>query len=739
MHAVALASSALTVGADGGQCADAGPFPCLGAACPSPTADCDFLSRVCLFDASEPLLELRRPIQQGGGSGSSAAGSGSSAAGGSSSYAGTDLIIGDLCPESCGLCDERCERRAPSTPLAPPVPPSDLSAAERAAWLAAGREKPNDHRCIVDHWVDAVRHQHRADQHQALRAERAERSERAERAAGAAASSNGAEMPLTRRTIAQALVRVLGDETLHLAGCGSTRLICHPGRPRLQSWVLAPARGQPLQSCPEGGGELDLRGAALAVAAPLSADLARAEIEIAISAAEHAEAALRRSTLARARRALRQEGVAALLGALQGKGLQGGDLVSELRAQLLRDVDAKGKLRRVNIIASEQRDHVLLEPDDGNVARALTALGVRIDVEEQGNGHGHGQHTQRRGPLAHIVPDGATITELGAIIVYGGASEQRLHTDVEMHYGSAGMTTAFVVLQDTPAERGALRVARASHTTSCRGDMEAFFEGVECDGTPNGTPNGNPNGTPNGDPNGDTNGGAANASSVGLPIAMPAGSVLLMDSRALHGGGAHTMHRHHPHSDAAALPASNGVAHHTEPPGHGGDRRYAGARVVFYFSYASARTASAPYLPIGSTYALRGEMWGRMAVPLRPMGMAHHPMHTPTAYASSRASLPVPGDITSAISGATSATSGATSAISGASSARAEGVPEVNRRSGEGLGPGPADAATYQIPPEATDQWSARRAGAANIADNPWSIVDLVTVRLEMCLQDGKL
>ena len=215
MHAVALASSALTVGTDdSGQCADAGPFPCLGAACPSATVDCDFLSRACQFDASEPLLELRRPQQQqgGGGGGSSTAGGGSSsaAAAGSSSYAGTDLTIGDLCPQSCGLCDERCERRAPSTPLdAPPVPPSDLSAGERAAWLAAGRERPNDHRCIVDHWVDAVRHQHLADQ---VRHRAEVRQHHAARAAGAA-SSNGADTPtadtpLTRRTIAQARLHI---------------------------------------------------------------------------------------------------------------------------------------------------------------------------------------------------------------------------------------------------------------------------------------------------------------------------------------------------------------------------------------------------------------------------------------------------------------------------------------------------------------------------------------------------
>ena len=217
--------------------------------------------------------------------------------------------------------------------------------------------------------------------------------------------------------------------------------------------------------------------------------------------------------------------------------------------------------------------------------------------------------------------------------------------------------------------------------------MDAFFEGVECGG-------GTPNDTPNGDPN--ANGAAAaNESSVGLPIAMPAGSVLLMDSRSLHGGGAHTMH----HSDTA-LPASNGITQHTAPleaggadRDGGGDRRHAAARVVFYFSYASPRTSSAPYLPIGSTYALRGELWGRMAVPLRPMGMVHHAMHTPAAYASSRSSgAPVSGDMTSATSGATSA----------------------------------ADA-THTHP------------GATPGANpNQWSIVDLVSVRLEMCLQGGE-
>lgn len=38
-----------------------------------------------------------------------------------------------------------------------------------------------------------------------------------------------------------------------------------------------------------------------------------------------------------------------------------------------------------------------------------------------------------------------------------------------------------------------------------------------------------------------------------------------------------------------------------------------------------------PFLPMGSTYALRGELWGRMAVPLSPMGLPFHAVHTEDA------------------------------------------------------------------------------------------------------------
>ena len=125
--------------------------------------------------------------------------------------------------------------------------------------------------------------------------------------------------------------------------------------------------------------------------------------------------------------------------------------------------------------------------------------------------------------------------------------------------------------QDTPADHGALRVSRATHTTSCRGDMERFFSGDEC--------------------RAEAEAGAGAEAAV-TSLALPAGSVVLMDSRLLHGGGAHT----------ARLAAQGGGE--GDGDGAGGA---AAARVVFYFSFVSSRTASASYLPIGSTYALRGE------------------------------------------------------------------------------------------------------------------------------------
>ena len=327
-------------------------------------------------------------------------------------FVGTGLTLGDLCPMSCDLCDARCEQRRPVL-QPPPRSPAEL---------AAGRERPNNASCLVDQWIDAARAVHQS---------------------GAV---------LTRRGLARALLSVLDDEGLHLATCTSSRLICQAGRPRIQTWALQPPREQPLQSCP---------------AAEDARPLRETPFILELSAAEQAEATLRPSTRARARRALRGAGLAVLVGAL------GGGAAAALRVELLQEAP---RLRHVGVIGAERREHLLLEPEMPSVARALTALGVRAGA---GAGAGGGR---RHGVLAQLVPDGATVTELGAIIAHAGARAQRLHSDVEMHFGSATTITAFVSLQDTPAELGALRVAPASHTKSCRGDMEAFFSGTECGG-----------------------------------------------------------------------------------------------------------------------------------------------------------------------------------------------------------------------------------------------------------------
>ena len=111
--------------------------------------------------------------------------------------------------------------------------------------------------------------------------------------------------------------------------------------------------------------------------------------------------------------------------------------------------------------------------------------------------------------------------------------------------------------------------------------MERFFSGDEC--------------------RAEAEAGAGAEAAV-TSLALPAGSVVLMDSRLLHGGGAHTARLHGGGAHTARLAAQGGGE--GDGDGAGGA---AAARVVFYFSFVSSRTASASYLPIGSTYALRGE------------------------------------------------------------------------------------------------------------------------------------
>ena len=134
-----------------------------------------------------------------------------------------------------------------------------------------------------------------------------------------------------------------------------------------------------------------------------------------------------------------------------------------------------------------------------------------------------------------------------------------------------------------------------------------------------------------------------------------------MDSRTFHGGGAHTRWPPQGSND-----------------GSEGDERDATARVVFYFSWVDRRTPSAPFLPLGSTYALNGELWGRMTVPLWPLG----PLHSPPRR-----------------------------------SAASHGLTDCTE-------------------PEAYGADNTRLFGGQ--ADDAWTILDLMTARLEACIEDGR-
>ena len=432
--------------------------------------------------------------------------------------------IGDLCPESCNLCSPWCSIELQQAPSAIK---SSAIIKPSAQWspnqLAASRGKQNNNSCVAAHWVDAVRKTSKAG-------------------------------PKTRTTLAKALLTILEDKLLHLSSCSTVPPVCLRGKLRVQSWTLEALRQQPAQTCP--------RRKHQQVRSPPPELMGTDGLYIRPSAEEISVAALMPSTQQLARRALRRAGLAAVVEAL------GESQASELREELL----AKWhQLKPAPILEASYRHHVMLEPDMPAVARALTALGVRADTATG----------KRRGLLAHIVPDGASITELASIIVRAGAEAQGLHSDTESHYGDATMTTAFVVLQPTAAELGALHFVPGSHTIGTREpDMHCGSGEPALNGT-----------------------GALRALSV------PAGTALLMDSRLLHHGGAHSVFQ------GSAATAGGYDADTT-------------ARVVFYFSWVNPRTASTSFLPMGSTYAMRGELWGRMRVPLQESAsLRHHPMH----------------------------------------------------------------------------------------------------------------
>ena len=470
----------------------------------------------------------------------------------------------------------------------------------------ASRSRPYNHSCIVAQWLANTR----------------------------ALSLPGAR--LTQRMLAQTLLGVLEDRRLHLNSCVASRAICEPRKSRMQIWELEPLRQRPAQSCPTH--TLDRES-----------DLPSSSIHL--DASEIAAAAMRPATLQRTRRALRRAGVARIGSALDAAS------VSALRAELLSDT---ARYRNAPVLASEHREHLMLDPDAPAVARALTALGIRADA-----------HGTRRGVLAEVVPEGAALTELASIVARAGASAQSMHHDTQGHYGDAAMTTAFVVLQDTPAELGALRVVRGSHATQSR-------EGSAC---------------------GD---GSEHAATV---LSATAGSAVLMDSRTFHGGGANTLSCLPPAAADGSGTTTTTTVTETAPTtattataaAPFSSSSTTTTRVVFYFSWVDGRSASAPYLPIGSTYALKGELWGRMRVPLMPMG----PLHAPPA----RGGVGAGGFGTDGV--------GADGVRAGAST-----QPEHNGTLGA---------------PGSMSSDGARLHGAR--LDGAWTILDLVTARLELCTE----
>ena len=478
------------------NCVDLGPFKCFEAYCStSPTVDCELLGQYFCSSPAEAVWHTLPHTSMSG------------------------RTIGDLCPQSCNLCNAWCDQQQDQD-----QPRDSPSWSQRQ--LAASRQKPNNNSCVAAHWVDAVR---------------------------TSVQSKGGRQPgLERTMLAKALLHTLDDELLHLSACSSVPLVCMKHKLQVQSWTLETLRSQPLHSCPA---NKDVR----------AIDVGTDDIYIRPSAEELSSAALTPSTTWRTKLALRRAGVAGVVGAL------GQREASDLRETLLAEWQ---QFKKAPILESSHRQHVMLQPDTLAIARALTALGVRID--ETG---------RRRGLLAHIVPDGAAITELAAIIVRSGATAQELHSDTESHYGDATMTTAFVTLQTTTATLGALHFVPGSHTTGTR-EPE-----MHCGG---------------GEP-------ALNGSGALRSLDLPSGTAMLMDSRLLHHGGAHTVF--------TASPAVSLRSKSVHDPSD------ATARVVFYFSWVNPRTSSTSFLPMGSTFALRGELWGRLTVPLRETFRTHHSMH----------------------------------------------------------------------------------------------------------------
>lgn len=237
----------------------------------------------------------------------------------------------------------------------------------------------------------------------------------------------------------------------------------------------------------------DARPAAL-VAAPPTAFTVRP------SDAERADGKLRAKTLRSVRDALQTYGAAVVHNVLSA------DAADALRADLLAGdepgVSTRRRLHRRSsdmIISSGRRRHWHLDPfTDRNVSSVMVALGLQRDAATG----------TARGLLGQLVTPRSSLVEIAAIVVHARARAQNFHPDTHApprHATEARcvrMVSCFVALQDITAEMGPLELLPGSHAHKTTPD--------EYDAT-------------------------------SVKVLLPKGAVVLMDSRTIHRGGAHTV------------------------------------------------------------------------------------------------------------------------------------------------------------------------------------------------------
>ena len=216
--------------------------------------------------------------------------------------------------------------------------------------------------------------------------------------------------------------------------------------------------------------------------------------------------------------------------------------------------------RRVTLTSGGHREHVLLNPfQDKLVRNTLQQLGLQMGSEA----------CSAAAPLPQLLAN-ASLTELATIIVWKEATWQPMHRDSLQREGDTDVFTAFVPLQNVTAASGALWVRPRSHRCDTYAEMAAMGWTRGAQGWPSGGV---------------------------LPVEVSAGSVLIIDSRLVHAGGAH----------------SRGPA-----------------RAVLYFTWATATGSSWPlWLPVAREYYLLSELWGYTQVPLSAVpSEVQHSEHT---------------------------------------------------------------------------------------------------------------